>query len=140
MHRVHREDKPEAGSQYTLCNLVLGAVGHVWNPVGESVADHGGEIMAAMATKAVLANYGQLTGGTGGYRAGTCSAILRTYKVILLCPKIEGVESLSRCRESLDRRKGSHCLKLPEIQSGMQNPSFASHTFNRRAKIYTSNW
>lgn len=109
MHRVHREDKPEAGSQYTLCNLVLGAVGHVWNPVGESVADHGGEIMAAIATKAVLANYGQLTGGTGGYRAGTCSAILRTYKVILLCPKIEGVESLSRCRESLDRRKGNHC-------------------------------
>lgn len=64
MHRVHWEDKPEAGSQYTLCNFVLGAVGHVWNPVGESVTDHGGEIMAAMATEAVLANYGQLMGGT----------------------------------------------------------------------------
>lgn len=63
MHRVHWEDKPEAGSQYTLRNLVLGAVGHVWNPVGETVADHGGEIVAAMATEAVLANCGQLAGG-----------------------------------------------------------------------------
>lgn len=63
MHRVHREATPEAGSQHTLCDLVLGAVGHVWNPVGESAADHGGEIVAAMTTEAVLPNCGQLAAG-----------------------------------------------------------------------------
>lgn len=63
MHRVHREATPEAGSQHTLGNVVLGSVGHVWNPVGESVADHGGEIMAAVATEAVLPNCSQLAAG-----------------------------------------------------------------------------